>query len=34
MYLIDFDSTEQYTNSLPNIPSSIDKFEKYLFKFK
>ena len=30
MYLIDFDSTEQYTNSLPNIPSSIDKFEKYL----
>ena len=30
MYLIDFDSSEQYTHSLPNIVTSIDKFEKYI----
>ena len=30
MHLIDFDSNEHYTHSLPKIPTSIDKFEKYI----
>ena len=30
IHLIDLDSNEHYINFLPNIPTKIDKFEKYL----
>ena len=30
IHLIDLDSNEHYINFLPNIPTTIDKFEKYL----